>query len=176
MKVFFVRHSESVANSKGILNGLIDYDLSQNGILQSENLREIFKNEKFDVIYSSPLIRAHETAKIVFPQAQIRISEYLIERNFNSYEGVAVSEINMELLEKVSESQLSVIRRITKFINVLYKEYESRPEVKIIVFTHNSIIRHFDRLLSKLNATELNLRNAEYIVYEYSGNWKKIKY
>lgn len=64
MKLFIVRHGESKANAKGIHQGQkIDTSLSKKGLEQAKKIAERLKDENFEIIYSSDLKRAYETAK-----------------------------------------------------------------------------------------------------------------
>ena len=59
--LLLVRHGETEWNKLGKFQGCTDIELSKDGINQAENLK-LKLNEEFDVIYSSPLKRAYETA------------------------------------------------------------------------------------------------------------------
>ena len=63
MNIILVRHAESEANRLGITQGqTIDTSLSKSGLRQAKQLAERLKDEKIDIIYSSDLKRAKETA------------------------------------------------------------------------------------------------------------------
>ena len=62
MEIYIVRHGETIWNEKKLLQGRTDIELNENGrklaIITGKNLR----NTHFDIVFSSPLKRAHETA------------------------------------------------------------------------------------------------------------------
>lgn len=60
--ITFVRHAESAANAAGIWNGRSDGPLSETGEEQLESLGKRLSSMKFDVVVSSPLERAQQTA------------------------------------------------------------------------------------------------------------------
>ncbi len=66
-KIILVRHGESIANAKGISQGnrnkWMDTSLTKKGKEQAKKLAERLKEEKIEVIYSSDLKRAKETAE-----------------------------------------------------------------------------------------------------------------
>ena len=68
-KIIIIRHGESLANAKRIYLGHTDWDLSEKGKEQARQVAEYLSDEKIDVIYSSDLIRAYNTA---LPHAQRR--------------------------------------------------------------------------------------------------------
>lgn len=63
-QIFFLRHGLSTANQAGIIQGQHDYPLSELGKYQAQALGEYWSAhaEAFDLILSSPLERARETA------------------------------------------------------------------------------------------------------------------
>ncbi|MCH8952066.1 MAG: histidine phosphatase family protein [Proteobacteria bacterium] len=67
MKLVLVRHGVTLGNTEGRLLGHADFSLSEEGRAQSERLRDRFEEEGFQPthIYTSPLLRAAETAGIV---------------------------------------------------------------------------------------------------------------
>lgn len=74
MKIYLVRHGESEANAKGIHQGQkIDTSLSKNGLEQAKKIAERLKDEDFEIIYSSDLKRAYETAKEIAKFHNIKI-------------------------------------------------------------------------------------------------------
>ena len=64
MKVYIVRHGEVLHNALKIYNNENE-DLNENGVKQAETLKYKIKNLEYDIIISSPLIRAKHTAEII---------------------------------------------------------------------------------------------------------------
>lgn len=60
--VYLIRHCEALGNAAGTIQGSTDCDISPKGALQLEKLAERCRSIPFDVVYSSPLIRARKTA------------------------------------------------------------------------------------------------------------------
>ena len=61
-EIIIIRHGESLGNSKRIMLGLTDLDMSERGYLQAEACAEFLLNERIDAVYSSDLKRAYNTA------------------------------------------------------------------------------------------------------------------
>ena len=57
MKVYIVRHGEVPHNALKQYNS-VDEDLNEVGILQANALKEKIKDLNYDIIISSPLVRA----------------------------------------------------------------------------------------------------------------------
>ncbi len=60
--LYLIRHCEALGNINDTFQGSIDEDITEKGARQLEKLGERCKDFHFDVIYSSPLIRAYKTA------------------------------------------------------------------------------------------------------------------
>ena len=56
-----VRHAQTVANQKRLFAGKMEVDVSEEGYRQIASLEKRLSQEKFDVVYSSPNIRAVQT-------------------------------------------------------------------------------------------------------------------
>jgi len=64
MKVYFVRHGESIGNKNGVFQ-TAEMPLSDTGIKQAERVAKRLKNQKINAIYSSTHERAIKTAQII---------------------------------------------------------------------------------------------------------------
>lgn len=62
---YFLRHGETQWNKTARLMGQSDIPLNNRGVDQAYDLAYLLREIKFDYIFTSPLIRAFETAKIV---------------------------------------------------------------------------------------------------------------
>lgn len=63
MKFYLVRHGQSEANEKGIIQGHANFQLTSLGKKQAELAGEFFSTIHLDAIYSSDLDRAYDTAR-----------------------------------------------------------------------------------------------------------------
>lgn len=70
MRVYVIRHGETDLNKQGILYGNIDAPLNQNGIDLAIVTGKALAEVPFDVIYSSPLIRAMKTAELIAAECE----------------------------------------------------------------------------------------------------------
>lgn len=91
MKLYFVRHGETLWNTMGIFQGIKNSPLTELGKDQTRKLKESLKDIKFTHFYSSPLGRALETINILTedrPQAKIEIIPEFREINMGEVEGI----------------------------------------------------------------------------------------
>ncbi len=92
MLLYFLRHGETIWNLERRIQGRTDVaGLTEFGTELAELTREGFEREgiTFDRIYSSPLRRAMQTARIIAGDkaAEIIPDDRIIEMNFGIYEG-----------------------------------------------------------------------------------------
>lgn len=94
MELYIVRHGETVWNAAGKLQGTADVELSENGRILAGELGMQLEAIHFDRIYSSPLIRAYETACLIRGHRNIPIirDDRLREISFGCMEGILYSE------------------------------------------------------------------------------------
>jgi probable phosphoglycerate mutase len=98
MKIYLARHGQNEDNLNGLLNGHRDLPLTDLGREQAREAALNIKNLnlKFDVVYSSPLIRAFETAQIISKesnQPEPVAHPLLIERNLGEMSGRPIASI-----------------------------------------------------------------------------------
>jgi len=60
-----VRHGESLWNKLNLFTGWVDIPLSEKGIQEALKAGELLKDYKFDVIFTSELVRAIQTAMLI---------------------------------------------------------------------------------------------------------------
>ena len=89
MEILLTRHGKTEWNALGKVQGKADIKLNEEGIKQAKETSKLLQDEKIDLIISSPLIRAIETARIIAKERNIPIitDESLSERDFGEYEG-----------------------------------------------------------------------------------------
>ena len=94
-KIYLVRHGENIANiTKEFSYKKVDYSLTEKGKLQAFQTAEYFKNIQIDSIYSSPLKRALETARII---SEVIKQPFSINENFR--------ELNVGKLEEMKPTK-----------------------------------------------------------------------
>lgn len=97
--IFVVRHGQTEFNIKKIIGGTLEPNpLSATGKDQAIKLGKRFENIKLDMIYSSDLSRAKETAKIIadMKNLPVNVSKLLQERDWGSLQGKTFEEARKE--------------------------------------------------------------------------------
>lgn len=97
MKIYLIRHSESIDDIENCYGGVADFDLSKNGIRKVEQYE--IENLGMGKIYTSPYKRAYQTAEIL--NKKINVDMEIIDniRECNSY-GI-LSGVNKEKAKNI---------------------------------------------------------------------------
>lgn len=95
MEIYIVRHGQTIWNASNLLQGSADIELNERGRALAGETGANLENVSFDKIYSSPLIRAYETACLIRGHRNIPIirDERLKELNFGVNEGKNFKEL-----------------------------------------------------------------------------------
>jgi broad specificity phosphatase PhoE len=102
MKIVFIRHGQTTGDVEDRYGGDYDDHLSQEGILQSQNLAQELKDKGVEALYISPLIRAKETAQILSKTLNCSVLVEPDLRERNQY-GILTGMVKAEAKEKHPE-------------------------------------------------------------------------
>lgn len=91
MKIYLIRHGETDWNVKRLLQGRTDIPLNQKGLDLAYITAKGLKDVPFDIIFTSPLQRAKQTALAIAEGRNIEVIEddRIMEISFGSYEGTS---------------------------------------------------------------------------------------
>ena len=144
--LYFVRHGHVENPQQIIYSRLPRFRLSELGLAQAAAAAQILKDIHPAAIYSSPLLRARQTAQIIasqHPGLKIRISS-LIHENFSPFQGAPVAEVerlNWDIFTGVQppyENPVILLARMRKFID---RARRTHPGEAVIAVTHGDPIR-----------------------------------
>ena len=68
MKIYFVRHGETKWNTEKKIQGQTDIELNEFGRILATKTGKGMEDVRFDMVFSSPLKRAYETAELILAQ------------------------------------------------------------------------------------------------------------
>lgn len=95
-KLCLIRHGETAWNAERRLQGHTDTPLNPKGVLQARQMAQALKdiNLGFDVLYTSDLKRAVDTANAVVELfgVEAQVDSALRERNFGALQGLSITE------------------------------------------------------------------------------------
>lgn len=93
MKLILMRHGETDYNLRHLYTGTTDVPLNATGRLQA---RAAGQAPGVHHVYTSPLSRARETARICFPNARQIVEPGLTEMNFGNYHGRSYANLSQD--------------------------------------------------------------------------------
>jgi broad specificity phosphatase PhoE len=184
--IYLIRHGETDWNTKKLIQGQTDTDLTELGVTQAQNVAKELKGRVFDAIYASDLTRTVKTANIIASEHNLAVKKthLLRERSMGIYEGLPktkTAEIEeLYLLTDVHkryeykphhtiESEKEVVERLLAHIKEVTKLH---TEKEILFVTHQGVIRVFLRYLGYINYSKRFgsvIENAGYVKIETDG-------
>jgi broad specificity phosphatase PhoE len=93
MAIWLVRHGETEWSISGQHTGSTDIPLTPEGRLQAWAIGSLLAGRRFDHMFSSPMLRARETARLAGFGERIRVHEGLIEYDYGEFEGLTTGQI-----------------------------------------------------------------------------------
>jgi len=152
--IVLVRHGETDWNREERFQGQLDIPLNDSGRSQAEMLRQKLAEFDFDAVYSSPLQRALETARIIARDVPVQCDPRLTEIHHGSWQGKTKRDIAERWPEQWNrwnsepqrftppggESAADVCARVEDFLRTL-------PATTILCVSHGVVVQTFLSLL-----------------------------
>lgn len=174
MEVYIVRHGEVPHNSLGQYNAA-DEDLTKVGIKQAEELKDKIKDIHFDIVISSPLLRATHTEYILTNyDEKIIVDERLRERSCGTLSGESLEVTNREeywnyysnIEYGINENMKDFFKRVFDFLDELKKcNYK-----KVLIVAHSGVSKAFSAYFEGIKDGKFlnrGLKNCEIKKYEF---------
>ncbi|MFC4302853.1 histidine phosphatase family protein [Cohnella boryungensis] len=171
-RIGWVRHGITEWNQRGIIQGVTDIPLSEEGLQQAQQLAERLasEGERWDCVYCSDLQRATQTGEMIARRLAIPLHKdsRLRERSFGSAEGTTEAERlarwgeNWRSAVPDQESDESVRERGLDFVNELQVAH---PGKAFLVVTHGSFLARMLQALCE-GLDDSHLRNMSLTVME----------
>ena len=102
-RIYIIRHGKTERNQANVLQGRSDFPLNETGILQAQQAAELLRGVRFSHVYTSPLIRAVQTAELIVPEVRPEVDSRLIEMEYGPYEGADLFHLPPEILTFFSD-------------------------------------------------------------------------
>ncbi len=176
MKLTIVRHGETIENKAGIRQGHLPGRLSEEGIEQARKVAIRLKDEKIDIVYSSDLSRAIDTAKEILKyhdKVPVFYVQELREFNNGILQGRKRSEtkdIDWENPPEGVEKKSEGLERAKKFIGKILSRHKGKHVLfvthgfftkALITAIRDKDVGHFEEIDS--------LGNTSVSVFEFMG-------
>lgn len=118
MKIILIRHGYTDGNEKGIYQGRLDLNLSEEGINQCKEVEVKLKQLNINAIYCSDLRRAIQSGEIIFPHEKLNVIEAIREIDFGLWEGLNYKQISVVYKKEFEQF-------IKDYVNFTFPEGES---------------------------------------------------
>lgn len=165
LKVIYFVHGTTVDNMAGKCSGWKQVELTELGRERAIKLGEIKKDTVFDVIFTSDLIRAIDSANLAFPNIEHIQDSRLRECNYGELDGedksLVVYEEHIDKPFPKGESLKDVEERVKEFIEFLKENYQGK---KIGIVAHRAPQLAFEVLTKNISWEEAN-----------GNDWRKTK-
>ena len=174
MRLYLVRHGETDWNKELRLQGREDIPLNECGRQQAYQCGEAIKSLEVDLIVSSPLQRAADTAKIIgecLGLHHVMIDEDIIERDFGEASGMTYHEKNEKYKNQKIPGFEDTKSLLTRVVRAIKKYGVAHPDGHVLVVSHGGTINALISSITngKLGTGKTRLKNACLSVLEVEG-------
>lgn len=177
MKVYIVRHGEVPHNALKQYNNY-DEDLTDIGIQQAFELKNKIKDIKFDIVISSPLLRAKHTENILTGYDDSLITdERLRERDCGDLSGKSLEVTNRdEYWNYYSTIQYGTSENIKLFFDRIFDfldDLKNQNYESVLIVAHSGVSKAFSGYFEGIQDGKFlnrGLKNCEIKEYELTNN------
>lgn len=196
LRIYFVRHGETVWNTLKIFQGRSNSPLTKLGIEQAKKLSQYLKDIDFKKVYSSPQDRALQTTKLLLGDKNMEITtiDEFQEINMGKVEGIPREEFEknypieyhnfwnnaMDYNPRAynGESYEEILDRVKLGLEKLIKENNNG---NILVISHGVTLKAIFNIINEKGIDEFSKQpvpeNTSTTIVEYdSNNFKIIKF
>ena len=153
MKYIFIRHGKTHFNEIGLKQGWCDSPLTKEGIQQIEKMSQLLKDEKITKAYTSPTLRAKQTAQIILKEHDVLLheDERLKEVNFGVLEGLPCSFVDTLHLESPS------------WLDDLEMDYTSYQGENIddVIIRQQKVLKEIEKISNEEDCIVVDLRGRK---------------
>ena len=165
MDLFLVRHGETSANKAGIVQGWLDTSLNEEGAKEAKQAAALF-DEDIDVIYSSDLQRARQTAaefRHKYPAVPYFEDRRLRERDFGDATGTHRDRVDWAVFwaasDTVSIPNAETLAAFNERVLSFVKDIKAAGFARALIVTHGGTINRL-RALTTTDQTHVQYGNA----------------
>lgn len=188
MKIFVVRHGQTIWNKEARMQGAADSPLTELGILEASKLGEALRDREIDKIYTSPLGRTLQTTEYIKGDRDIPVSviDELQEMSFGVMEGKPAELVQKkygEIINNFWNDPLNYRNDTGESFQQLYERVEKgmrkiienrHREKNVLVVTHGVVI---SVILSWINGGKIEdtwktpiVKNTSLSILKYNGD------
>jgi len=145
--IALIRHGQTDWNRLGLLQGSTDIPLNDTGRAQAREAAAMLRDAgaHWDVVVSSPLARARETAAIIAEGIGVPLGDavpLLVERHYGRFEGVSDDEVARDPLGKADPSVETLSSVVDRGVAAVDAIAAAHPGRSVVVVAHGTIIHY----------------------------------
>ena len=131
--LYLVRHGETVDNVNQIMQGQTQGQLTANGIVQAQEVRDRMTSESFAAIIASDLKRSVDTATIIAEPHHLTVCQtpLLRERDWGGFTGRFIPDLKDEVWPDDIESLDQLLARAQQFLNYISENYRNQTVIAV---------------------------------------------
>lgn len=193
LRIYFVRHGETVWNTLKIFQGRSNSPLTELGVEQAKKLSQHLKDIDFKKVYSSPQDRALQTTKLLLGDKNMEITtiDEFQEINMGKVEGIPREEFEKNYPIEYhnfwnntmdynpsaynGESYEEILDRVKLGLEKLIKENNNG---NILVISHGVTLKAIFNIINEKGIDEFSKQpvpeNTSTTIVEYDSNGFKI--
>lgn len=175
MKLFLIRHGQTVTNLEQRWTGQSEVELTEQGRREAQEIAPVLAEIPFDKVFSSDLKRAVITQQLALPGYTAEQTALLREFDVGSLEGKRFADVPVEQRKPYEcyggESMAEVCGRVRQFLESL----EGKPWENVAAFAHNGILGCALRVVLNADISGAVIRsgNCAIHVFEFDGKvWR----
>ena len=136
--LYLVRHGETIDNVNQIMQGQTQGQLTDNGILQAKEVRDLMAMEDITAIISSDLKRSIDTARIIAEPHHLEVIQtpMIRERDWGSFTGRFIPDLKDEKWPDDIETLENLLSRAGEFITYVKETF---PGKKVLAVGHGIV-------------------------------------
>lgn len=186
--LYIVRHAQTDWNAQGKIQGSADRPLDEVGRAQAHSVGKELANLRPHAIYSSPLLRARQTAEQIaaFHACEIQLEKGLREASYGgAVEGITVAEfrerfksgieqklklpLKLQWAYKHAHDAESCDEIMARALPALHQIAEKHTDQTVIVVSHGFVIRTLISYLAQVTDEHVRVPNCSVVIVEGDG-------
>ena len=195
-KLYLIRHGQSTYNLENRFTGWKDVDLTKLGMSQAKEAAQLLSGHKFDIAFTSDLLRAQKTLDIILNELELNLeilkNQALNERDYGDLvgqnKGEAADKFGTEQVQiwrrsfdtppPNGESLKMTLERTLPYFNSVIKPHLINGK-NVILSAHGNSIRSIIMDLFKYNPDQIlktEVGWCEPVIYTFNNNGKIIDF
>jgi uncharacterized phosphatase len=145
MRLALIRHGQTDWNLRGLMQGRTDIPLNDTGRAQAKAAAERIDRAEWDLVVSSSLGRARETAAILAGALDLPVAgayDDLVEQDFGAAEGMLVSEVPARWPDRAFEGKEPDDEVGPRGVRGLERIATEHAGARVLAVAHGTLIRH----------------------------------